>query len=293
MTKDKKKKESAPTVPKKRGRKPKGGKILQQLPPKSVETYTKPNIVLHLKCSSNALSETGFFSTIDYCPTIETVSAFNALPEQDESSKTVAAFDKGSLQYSELPGVSDDDSDAETINTYEPDSSKHIWKKLRTLNENLHSNNVSNKDAACFWCTYDFSNPACYIPKTYLNDYVEVYGNFCSPECATASLFEENICNSTKWERYAMLNNIYAETYGYDTNVKPSPRPHYLLSKYCGTLSIKEYRRLFKDDKIIIMADKPLTKVFPELYDDNNEVNAFNRVDMTDSGVYKKASIFV
>ena len=232
MTKDKKKNESAPTVPKKRGRKPKGGKILQQLPPKSVETYTKPNIVLHLKCSSNALSETGFFSTIDYCPTIETVSAFNALPEQDESSKTVAAFDKGSLQYSELPGISDDDSDTETVNTYEPDSSKHIWKKLRTLNENLHLNNVSNKDAACFWCTYDFPNPPCYIPRTYLNDDVEVYGNFCSPECATAFLFEENICNSTKWERYAMLNNIYAETYGYDTNVKPSPRPHYLLSKY-------------------------------------------------------------
>ena len=56
---------------------------------------------------------------------------------------TIVFIDKGSLQYSELPGISDDDSDTETINTYEPDSSKHIWKKLRTLNENLHSNNVA------------------------------------------------------------------------------------------------------------------------------------------------------
>lgn len=165
-------------------------------------------------------------------------------------------------------------------------------EKLRALNESLHSNNIANKNAACFWCTYEFPNPPVYIPKNYLNEYVEVYGNFCCPECATAFLFEENISNSTKWERYAMLNNIYAKTYGYNTNIKPAPRPYYLLSKYYGTLSIDEYRRLLRDDKVIIMADKPLTKVFPELYDDNNEINSFNCTDMTDVGSNKKINIF-
>ena len=38
-------------VAKKRGRKPKGGKIIQQIVPINTNKETKPNVILHLKCS--------------------------------------------------------------------------------------------------------------------------------------------------------------------------------------------------------------------------------------------------
>ena len=38
-------------VPKKRGRKPKGGKIIQQVTPINNNKEAKPNVILHLKCS--------------------------------------------------------------------------------------------------------------------------------------------------------------------------------------------------------------------------------------------------
>ena len=36
---------------KKRGRKPKGGKIIQQVVPTNINKQTRPNVILHLKCS--------------------------------------------------------------------------------------------------------------------------------------------------------------------------------------------------------------------------------------------------
>ena len=51
----------------------------------------------------------------------------------------------------------------------------------------------------------------------------EVYGCFCSPECACAYLNKEHIDSSTFWERYALLNNIYGKIYEHDENIKPAP----------------------------------------------------------------------
>ena len=34
---------------------------------------------------------------------------------------------------------------------------------------------------------------------------LEVYGCFCSPECALSYLKNEQIDDSTKWERYALI----------------------------------------------------------------------------------------
>ena len=42
---------------------------------------------------------------------------------------------------------------------------KHIWKKLKTLENDLHTNNINLKKSACFWCTCEFDNPSIYIPK--------------------------------------------------------------------------------------------------------------------------------
>jgi hypothetical protein len=147
---------------------------------------------------------------------------------------------------------------------------KEIWKKIKILEHNLH-NNVSDKKSACFWCTFDFDNPSIFIPKYQIKDTYHVYGCFCSPECAVAYLMEENIDSSIKFERYSLLNNIYSKIYEYTKNIKPAPNPHYMLDKFYGNLSIQEYRNLLKSHRLYLMIDKPLTRILPEYYEENDD----------------------
>ena len=60
---------------KKRGRKPKGGKIIQQVVPLNNNKESKPNIILHLKCSLKDLQTNTFMST--------NIECFNFLGKND------------------------------------------------------------------------------------------------------------------------------------------------------------------------------------------------------------------
>tara|TARA_B100001063_G_C16296504_1_gene326311 strand:- start:244 stop:507 length:264 start_codon:yes stop_codon:yes gene_type:complete len=44
-----------------------------------------------------------------------------------------------------------------------------------------------------------------------------------------------------------------------------------MLDKFYGNLSIQEYRKLLQNERLILVVDKPLTRVLPELHEDNNE----------------------
>ena len=59
-------------------------------------------------------------------------------------------------------------------------------------------------------------------------------------------------------------------------NIKPSPDPYYLLDKYYGNLSIQEYRKLLKSDHMLMVLEKPLTRVLPELHEELNDNNDNN-----------------
>ena len=48
---------------KKRGRKPKGGKIIQQITPATIVKEEKPNVILHLKCSIKDLQTQSMFDS--------------------------------------------------------------------------------------------------------------------------------------------------------------------------------------------------------------------------------------
>ena len=82
------------------------------------------------------------------------------------------------------------------------EKNKLINYKLKELEIILHTNNVNDKKSACFYCTYSFEHLQFYIPKSYDSNGYKVYGCFCSPECATAFLFNEHIDSSVKFERY-------------------------------------------------------------------------------------------
>ena len=115
---------------------------------------------------------------------------------------------------------------------------------------------------------------------------------FCSPECASAFLFKESIDTSTKFERYHLLNHIYCKIYNYEKNIKPAPNPFYLLDKFYGNLTIQEYRKLLKTQHMMMVIEKPLTRILPELHDDNDEfiMNMYGtsvQSQNSSGGVYK------
>ena len=172
---------------------------------------------------------------------------------------------------------------------------KDVNSKLKKLKINLYKNNLADKKSACFWCTYEFDNPECYIPKYEMDETIFGYGSFCRPECAVAFLMKENIDDSTKFERYHLLNQIYSKVYNYKKNIKPAPNPHFLLDKFYGNLSIQEYRKLLKTEHLLLVIDKPLTRILPELHEDNEDfiLNIYggnnNKItsNTNQSGIYK------
>jgi hypothetical protein len=283
--------------PRKRGRKPKGGKIVVTTPSHNDVIVSEPNIILHLKCKKQDLEIQNDFLTIKYSPTIQNVENYQfdknkgselnffIISDKNDSKQLPLSLSSSSSLSSPPPTTQQTTtSDATEYTTCE---NKSIWKKLQKLAINLHNNNIIDKKSACFWCTCDFDNPPIYIPKYELNDTYHCYGCFCSPECATASLFKEPIDTSTKFERYHLINHIYCKIYNYNKNVKPAPDPYYTLNKYYGNLTIQEYRKLLKNDRLILIVDKPFTRSLPELHEDNDDFILNNKTIPNTMNKYK------
>ena len=212
--------------PKKRGRKPKGGKIIEGVMDAVQFSEVVQNTILHLKCTTKELTE-----------------PHRALPKVEPYSKEVA--------FTEIQCNKDEGS---------------VQQKVNQLAANMHLNNV-NKRADCFWCTCPFDTPTVYIPKAKTNDQYQVYGSFCCPECAAAYLLTESrLDNSTRVERYHLINYMYAKS---SKNIIPAPSPHYLLDKFYGTLTIEEFRKFVQLNKLVTVVDKPICSSYPELIQSN------------------------
>jgi len=253
--------------PKKRGRKPKGGKIINKTDKIIPTNQIISNVILHLKCKLSDVEEC-LSSSIKYdpvVPSIEGICTNNYKPNElsYEIINDKPNDDNNSKEYNDI-------SNSKTIKDNK-NNSKTIYTKLKQMQHLLHNNNLSNKKSACFWCTCSFDNPVVYIPKTIIKKKYHVYGNFCSPECAVAYLFNEHLDSSTKFERYNLFNHIYSKIYNYEKNIKPAPNPHYLLDKFLGNLTITEYRKLSSQEQLLFIMDKPITRVYPELHDDSDE----------------------
>lgn len=355
--------EAATNILKKRGRKPKGGKLVNKKDDTPDKVNQVANVILHLKCSTHDLTEYNdkmnkiFTNPLSYNPSIppsimtydinntqsfsiyENIqNASSSIPFDSQvvpskieethpaantvNTSKVLAYDEytsgeggdtkqqvlcaicsekiGEDQLAQLTklasfgsGVGNPgggagggcDDDAE-INI------KDINVKLKNLKLSLYKNTNLDKKSACFWCTYDYDNQPCYIPKYELDGSLFGYGSFCRPECAVAFLMKENIDDSMKFERYNLLNQIYSKVYNFKKNIKPAPDPHFLLEKFYGNLTIQEYRKLLKTEHMLLVVEKPMTLILPELHDDNDDfvMNIYGgktQTNPTGSGVYK------
>ena len=274
-----------PDAPKKRGRKPKGGKIVPIVKPHENIIEKSKNIILHLKCCLQDLQHDNNATGI---------SAYEIINNDYEllNNNNNNIMDTLHTQSIDNNNIINNIDDIETLNSHSTNQTDEqvnkdiVLTKINTLRLNLSKNNISDKRSACFWCTYEFHNPPIFIPKSEKNDGYQVYGCFCTPECGVAYLMEEMIDSSIKFERYQLMNYIYGKSLKYESNIKPAPDPHYLLDKYYGNLTIDEYRSTLRNNNYLIFVDKPLTHVFPEMFNDNHDFTL-----MKDGGSSNGASL--
>ena len=254
---------------KKRGRKPKCGKIIQNSTANTVAKFDNVNVVLHLNCSISNLTDDDNMCIKPFddqpninmsefvSPNISDVFAEQPNPMSSLHNVTVTSENYACVNNNCY-------SNTATTNT------EDIRHKLYELSFCLQ-HNICNKKSACFWCTCDFDNIVIHIPKSNNGGVYQVYGCFCSPECSAGFLFNESLDNQTKFERYNLLNRLYGKIYNFTTNIIPAASPHYLLDKFCGNMNIHEYRSTFNNNRLFLVLDKPLTRILPELHEDNND----------------------
>jgi len=295
-------------VAKKRGRKPKGGKLVMKQSDLVSAQPSISNIILHLKCSMQDLTTHNdniknlVTDPLIYNPAVPP----NILTYNKKEGALFSVYDtekdqSGDLAYGEFiqkPTTVTQESGVCQIcslNLSEPENDemniKDINTKLKKLKIQMYKNANHEKKSACFWCTYEYDNPSCYIPKHEMDKEIFGYGSFCRPECAVAYLMKENIDDSTKFERYHLLNQIYSKVYNYKKNIKPAPNPYYLLDKFYGNLTIQEYRKLLKTEHMLLVIDKPMTRILPELHEDSEDfiINIYGGTNTQSNrgGVYK------
>jgi len=98
-------------------------------------------------------------------------------------------------------------------------------------------------DAACFWCCHIFDHKPIVLPIRDQGDYIQVQGNYCSPECAMSYLFDMQQDSYARWEQLSLLNRLYGQAVG--GPIKPAP-PRTVLKLFGGPMSIQEYRNIVR-----------------------------------------------
>lgn len=93
---------------------------------------------------------------------------------------------------------------------------------------------------ACFWCCEQFGSRPCVIPISIISNIWHVYGNFCNPHCALASLLNEPMDTHIRWERIALMNMLYSSG---STRIYPAP-DRSVLQRFGGPMPPEEYRDL-------------------------------------------------
>jgi len=299
---------------KKRGRKPKGGKIIHKSEISDIlKKNKKKSIILHLKCKSQDIDpdgikidddinaqvsnilrqqRTGDMTVQPFDYSENTILRSNSLALGQEVENVKENIEGGSRnEFLNFPThqkanekIKDDNQTNKKQTEISPGNvsinkidNEQLWERMNSLKKKLHFNIVEKEHAACFYCTCEFNTPVIYIPKQIRNNKYEVYGCYCSPECAVGDLKRERLDHSVFCERYALLNKVYRGIFNYESNIKPAPNPYYTLDKYRGNLSIDEYRALLNCQNIMFVVDKPMTNIFPELFEDNNNIPSMDK----------------
>ena len=117
-------------IPKKRGRKPKGGKIIQNNFSLETNKTHEPNIIMHLKCGESDLVQNSFISSTVYEPNVAPVETFQ-FDNNKSNDLCYSVIDYG-VKENNIKNESFEtmliDSDKKK-NTVEIDETRVLWSK--------------------------------------------------------------------------------------------------------------------------------------------------------------------
>ena len=145
--------------------------------------------------------------------------------------------------------------------------------------KNKNSEWPSNTSISCYWCCHEFDNAPLSIPMNYNNitNMFDVYGCFCSLECAAAFNFEHNDNIDEMWERYSLINLLNRKL-GLANMVHRAP-PKLSLKKFGGYLSIDKFRNFATSNKIINTNFPPMTSI-------TQQIEEINEYELTNDHKY-------
>ena len=274
-------------------KKTKGAKIIDTLLPLNNQPVKINNIILLLKCSIREIDEymqTNIwnYDNLNYNPNVpneiiayeqkNTITNFGDWQETiDDTFEKVAS---NSLQNNDVI-ISDNTENSKNYicsicnnNNTDNTLSETEYQKIKQLKIQFYKNDLQDKKSDCFWCTYPYDNDPCYILQYGFKNDIYGHGSFCSPECAVAYLFGKQMDwdDSAKTESYQLMNYYYGKPNQYQQSIKPALIPFYLLEKFYGNLTIQEYRKLTKSQHMLLIVEKPITRILPEIHEDNDTI---------------------
>ena len=126
--------ESSSKLPKKRGRKPKGGKIIQTNFSPDTNKSHEPNIIMHLKCGENDLNQNTFNASTTYEPAVETFQFENN--KSNDLCYSVIDYgvkECGGKDYITKKDYNEIQPEQKENRTNENDEMRQLWGKLKEL----------------------------------------------------------------------------------------------------------------------------------------------------------------
>ena len=122
---------------------------------------------------------------------------------------------------------------------------KNNHRKIRNNSSCIEYHNMSalcdRTDVHCWWCSHQFTCKPCFLPHTYnsLMDTYEIYGTFCSWNCAKAYL--NNKGGYRVYRNSSMLRLMVHKIEKEFIMISPAP-PRELLTIFGGHMDIDEFR---------------------------------------------------
>lgn len=281
-------------ITKKRGRRPKEKYNFNTEPLVVTDHINESeNIIVKLPVKISDLNQNEFINNLySYNPQIKD-------PEPYDPSQDFNIIEKNQMNFSEYkksPTNKDllkkkkKTNNFETINEEKEEENENNKKPKRQIDLLLHnkynkekkiklltelSNNNSdcsypNKtNISCFWCCHEFSNQPWGIPLSYTEKKFNLFGVFCSPQCACSYLFNSEEFAEKKWESYSLLNLLYKEVCGEFTKILPAPSKLCII-KFGGKIPIEKYREdLLQGNNIYLVKFPPVSSIIPVMEEVN------------------------
>jgi len=143
---------------------------------------------------------------------------------------------------------------------------------------------IEKTDVACLWCCHQFKTTPWGIPFKFFQDKFQLFGNFCTPNCALAYILQNYKDDDYLWEKVALLNLLFFKVCGQYKNLMPA-LDKMALKMFGGTLEIDEYRNIItENEKSYSIEFPPCNTIIPmleEIYKKTNLNNMFIPVDKT------------